>query len=143
MWVDNVLVPLIQLNDDIPVDHVVGQEVCPVRDGQQVVNFTLYRLSRRLPPVQAGVPRTYVITEPVAKLLPPALTRDHVPASAAAAKLNVNVGGGEAALARASVSLFFGRTEVNAVAHSITTGDRRKVTINWDANATGGDLRAS
>jgi hypothetical protein len=41
MWVDNVLVPLIQLNDDIPVDFVVGQEVCPLRDGQNVVNFNV------------------------------------------------------------------------------------------------------
>ena len=41
MWVDNVLVPLIQLNDDIPVDHVVGQEVCPLKDGQMVVNFNV------------------------------------------------------------------------------------------------------
>ena len=41
MWVDNVLVPLIQLHDDIPVDFVVGQEVCPLRDGQSVVNFNV------------------------------------------------------------------------------------------------------
>ena len=40
-WVDNVLVPLIQLNDDIPVDHVVGQEVMPLRDGQTTVNFNV------------------------------------------------------------------------------------------------------
>ncbi len=96
----------------------------------------IYRLNRRLPPIQAGVPRTYVITDNVAKVLPAALVREHVLASSSSAKLSVNVGGGEAAMARASVSLMFGRTEVTAMAHSITTGDRKKVSINWDANSS-------
>ncbi len=86
------------------------------------------------------MPRTYVITDSVAKQLPPAMLAEHVLASSSSAKLSVNVGGGEAALARASVSLMFGRTEVTAMAHSITTGDRKKVSINWDAGAT---LRSS
>jgi len=41
-WVDNVLVPLIQLNDDVPVDHVASTEVNPVRDGQEWVNFVRF-----------------------------------------------------------------------------------------------------
>jgi hypothetical protein len=93
-----------------------------------------------MPPIQPNVPRTYVITEGVSRILPPSLVKEHVPASSASARLSVNVGGGDASLARASVSLMFGRTEVQAVAHSITTGDSKKVTINWDNS---GDLRAS
>jgi hypothetical protein len=89
------------------------------------------------------VPRTYVITDAVAKVLPAAMVREHVLASASSAKLSVNVGGGEAAMARASVSLLFGRTEVTAMAHSITTGDRKKVSINWDANSSSSNFAGS
>jgi hypothetical protein len=45
-WVDNVLVPLVRKGDEVPVDHVVEQEVSPVRDGQGTVNFILYRIVR-------------------------------------------------------------------------------------------------
>lgn len=40
-WVDRVLVPLLQLGDDVPVSHSVEQEVAPVRDGQSTVNFNI------------------------------------------------------------------------------------------------------
>ena len=126
------MVPLVQMNDDVPVDHIVEQEVSPVRDGQTTVNFTLYRLNSRLAPLAANQPRTYVITDTVQRAAPPALIKAHVPESSAAAKLTVNVGGGAASSTRASVSLFFGRTEITANAHSKTTGDRRKVTVTWD-----------
>jgi len=135
-WVDNVLVPLVQLGDDVPVAHVVEQEVSPVRDGQATVNFALYRLDRRMAPISGGAPRTYVVTEAVARAAPPHLVAAHVPESAAIAKLSVSVGGGASAATRASVSLFFGRTELTADAHSKSTGDRRKVQIDWNAAAT-------
>ncbi len=45
-WVDNVLVPLVRKGDEVPVDHIVEQEVSPVRDGQGTVNFILYRIVR-------------------------------------------------------------------------------------------------
>jgi hypothetical protein len=60
----------------------------------------------------------------------------HVPEGAAIARLSVAVGGGSSMATRASVSLFFGRTELTADAHSKTTGDRRKVQIDWNAAAT-------
>jgi hypothetical protein len=139
-WVDNVLVPLVQLGDDVPVAHSVEQEVSPVRDGQATVNFALYRLERRMAPCTSAVPRTYVITDVVAKAAPAHLLAAHVPYSSAIARLSVNVGGGASASTRASVSLFFGRTELTADAHSKMTGDRRKVTIDWTGAAA---LRAS
>ena len=48
-WVDNVLVPLVQLGDDIPVSKSVEQEVSPVRDGQSTVNFKVRADAPRLP----------------------------------------------------------------------------------------------
>ena len=48
-WVDNVLVPLVQLGDEIPVSHSVQQEVSPVRDGQVTVNFKLCAYERADP----------------------------------------------------------------------------------------------
>ena len=48
----------------------------------------------------------------------------------------VRAEGGASAATRASVSLFFGRTELTADAHSKSTGDRRKVQIDWNAAAT-------
>lgn len=144
-WVDNVLVPLVQKNDDVAVEYKCDQEVAPVRDGQTTVNFVLYRTARRLPPIAPGVRRTYVITDAVAKAAPPRLLEAHVPESAAVAKLSVLTGGGPAASTRATLSLFFGRTEIQAIAVSKSTGDRRKVAISFDAGAAmraGGD-RAS
>jgi hypothetical protein len=138
-WVDNVLVPLVQLGDDVPVSHSVQQEVSPVRDGQTTVNFVLFRLDTRMPPLQAGAPRTYVITDEVAQRAPPALIAKHVREAAAVSRLTVNVGGGMIASTRATVSLFFGKTEISAEAYSKQTGDRRNVTIDW----SGGGLRAS
>ena len=130
-WVDNVLVPLVQLGDDIPVAQSVEQEVSPVRDGQTTVNFNIYRLDRRLD-FGPTAPRTYVITDAVARAAPAHLVAAHVPERTVIAKLAVNVGGGRSAATRATVSLFFGRTELSAKAISKTTGDERKVSLNFE-----------
>lgn len=84
--------------------------------------------------------RTYVITDEVKRSAPAHLVAAHVSEAAAVAKLIVNVGGGRSADTRATVSLFFGRTEITASAVSKTTGDARKVVIDWEKSSA---LRAT
>ena len=127
--------PLVRKGDDVPVEHVVEQEVSPVRDGQGSVNFVLYRIDRRLPELTATQPRTYVITEDVARSVPPSVLALHVPRSAAEATLSVLTGQGSAVSTRASCALYFGRTEITANAASKTTGDRKKVLVKWEGGA--------
>lgn len=107
-WVNNVLVPLVQRNDNVPVDMEVTQEVAPVRDGQTNVNFVLYKVDRRLPPMGPATARTFVITKTVADAAPPRMLEAHVPESAGVATVSVLVGGGASINTRATLSLFFG-----------------------------------
>ena len=73
-----------------------------------------------------------MITEPVARAAPAHLLAAHVPDRTVVASLAVNVGGGRSADTRATVSLFFGRTELSASAVSKQTGDERKVSLNFE-----------
>lgn len=86
-------------------------------------------------PITSSARRTYVITDDVARTAPAHLVASHVRESSTVANLMVNVGGGRSADTRATVSLFFGRTEITAKAVSKTTGDSRNVVIDWDRGA--------
>ncbi len=108
-----------------------------MRDGQSTIDFKLYRLDSRLPPLDATHPRTFVLTEAAASA---ARTRvwgssssssNHVPETAVAARLSVAVGGGAMAATRATVKVFFGSTEIRAEAASAATGDSKTVQIHW------------
>ncbi len=116
-----------QKGDDVPVDFCAEQVVSPVREGQPSVEFRLFRLSARLPPLDAHTPRTFVLVGDAAATQ----GSGHVPESAVAARLRVSLGGGTLASARATCKLYFGRTEVRAEAQSNMTGERQQVNILW------------
>ncbi len=142
VYVENVLLALVQRNDDVGTSEVRETEVSPVRDAQGTVLFKLYRVDRRLPPHTVDTPRTYLITARAAEGVPKHLAALHVPESALVGHVTVNTGAGPASQSRAKLSLFFGRTEIKALAHSRTTGDSRQVSIQWDM-ATAGDASAA
>jgi hypothetical protein len=117
----------VQKGDDVPVDFSAEQVVSPVREGQVSVEFKLYRMSFRLPPLDATTLRSFVLTE-AARGVP--LQANYVSEQSVAAKISVNVGGGSMSSTRATVSLFFGRTEVRCEAKS-TLGDKKQVSLQW------------
>ena len=142
-YVDNVLVPLVQRNEDVGANEVRETEVSPVRDAQGSVLFKLFRVDRRLPPNTPDTPRVYLITSRVAEGVPAHQLSAHVPESAAIGRVNVQTGSGSALASRAKLSLYFGRTEIKAQAFSQTTGDSRQVSISWDMAAAAPELRAA
>jgi hypothetical protein len=129
VYIDNVLLALVQRNDDVGSSEVRETEVSPVRDAQGTVLFKMYRVDRRLPPHTADTPRTYLITARAAEGVPKHLVAQHVPESALVGRVLVNTGAGLASQSRAKLSLYFGRTEVLAEARSSTTGEKKQVSI--------------
>ena len=131
-YVDNVMVPLVQKNDEVGSTEARTTKADPLRDGQTTVSFRLYGLDRRLPPLTDDTPRSYLITERVAGGVPESALEQHVPASATVGSVTVNTGGGPARTSMCTLSLFFGRTEIRAQATATATGERKQVAISWE-----------
>jgi uncharacterized membrane protein YgcG len=59
----NVLVPLVQRGDELPVDFEVQREATPLTREMSKTAFDLYRLDCRLPPAHLGLRRALVLDE--------------------------------------------------------------------------------
>ena len=57
----NVLVPLVQRGDVLPLDFSVEREAYPLSKAQLTATFDLYRLKHRLPPMDLGLRRSFVL----------------------------------------------------------------------------------
>lgn len=129
VWVDHVLVPLVGKNDDVGPTEDRVTEVKPVNDGQQTVCFRLFGVNRRLAPMTAEAPRTYLIKSRIAEALPAQFLERHVLESACIGTVNVPTGGLSSSC---SLRLFFGRTEIQAEARSMT-GEKRACSISYSS----------
>ncbi len=135
--VRNILVPLVQRNDDVAVDHSVGRSVVPSHDTQTDISFRIYRLDRRICEVSDGSKRTYLIDDELAATLPPRMQQLHVSGVQPVATVNVAIGGRGTRIDReATMQMFFGRTEISVVASSRNTGETKKANISWDGSGS-------
>lgn len=135
--VRNILVPLVQRNDDVAVDHSVTRNVVPSQDSQTDISFRIFRLDRRIGEVNDSSKRTYLLDDVVLSELPNRMKQLHVSNTSPAAAINVNIGSRGSRLDReASLQIFFGRSEIGVVASSRTTGETKRATITWDGSGT-------
>jgi hypothetical protein len=62
----DVLVPLVQRGDVLPIDFSVEREAFPLSSTQATAKFDLYRLKQRLPPLELGLRRCFVLKDGMA-----------------------------------------------------------------------------
>lgn len=133
--IKNVLVPLVQRNDELPVDSSATQAAIPALDSQTDCSFRIYRLDRRIGALDAYSKRTYLIDDDVVADLPPRLLEPHVHGVQPVAVIDVFTGSKGARVDRvADLSLFFGRTEISVTAVSRSTGKKTSASIKWEGS---------
>ena len=59
----NVLVPLVQRGDELPIDFSVEREAHPLSKSQVTATFDVFRLKHRLPPMELGLRRCFVLMD--------------------------------------------------------------------------------
>lgn len=135
--VRNVLVPLVQRNDDVSVEHWVTRNVVPSSDAQTDISFRIYRLDRRICEVSDTSKRTYLLDDALMSEVPARMAQLHVAGVQPVATVAVSIGSRGARMDReATLKLFFGRTEIEVHASSRATGESTRATIRWDGSGS-------
>jgi hypothetical protein len=133
--VKNILVPLAQRGDEVPVDHAVSRKVLPSHDHQTDISFKVYRLDRRICEVSETTKRTFLLDDSIADDVSAKVRDLHVAGLSPAATVDVNIGKKGSRLDReAKVEIYFGRTEVSVTASSRIPGEIKRASIRWDGS---------